>query len=405
MRQTKYNKKKSVSIVGVVLGLSCLSAWGADEQGALVQELQQRLDARDHLIADLQQRVSHLESVIGGKESNAPAQASNSTPTSPKTSNRVGEPHHVAQAPVPEKPKNTAGSFEVDEEAAERALERTLTQTGALLLPFGLAEIQPFFSYFHQEASVPALYEVARPNKVYGDLVTANQKIRLSQFSSGVSSRFGLPLDTQLELTIPYNIVDRSVVDDFHFLGGNSSETKASGSHLGDIQFGLAKTLVREKGWRPDMIARMTWTAPTGVEIDDEVPMGGGFHRLLGSVTMLKRQDPLAFTGRFFYEAAFDKDNVNPGDRYGFSVGTTLAASPETALSISLEQSFYNGMQFNSNKIKGSDRVVSAFVIGASSIFDKDFLLSVSGGIGLTEDSPDYFVNIATPMRFDMPFM
>jgi len=399
MNHTNYNKKKSVSIIGAVLGLSCLSAWGADGQGALVQELQQRLEARDRLIVDLQQRVSRLENVVGGKESNVPVPASNSTPASPKTSKPVGDPHRVAQAPVPEKPKNTAGSFEVDEEAAEHALERTLTQTGALLLPFGRAEIQPSFTYIRQEASVPALVNVGN------DYGVMSRKIHVDQFNSSIFSRFGLPLDAQLELTIPYNIIDRSVVDDYRSFGGSSSETKSSGSHLGDIQFGLAKTLVREKGWRPDMIARMTWTTPTGVGIDNGVSMGGGFHRLLGSMTMLKRQDPLAFTGRFFYEGVFDKNNDNPGDRYGFSVGTVLAASPETALSISLDQSFYNEMQLNGNKIKGSDRVVSAFVIGASSIFGRDFLLSLSGGIGLTKDSPDYFINIAMPISFDVPFI
>ncbi|EAR21780.1 hypothetical protein [Nitrococcus mobilis] len=44
-----------------------------------------------------------------------------------------------------------SGQFQVDEEAAERALERTLVVQGALLLPFGLAEIQPSFSYTRSE--------------------------------------------------------------------------------------------------------------------------------------------------------------------------------------------------------------------------------------------------------------
>ena len=44
------------------------------------------------------------------------------------------------------------GQFEVDEEAAERALERTLVVTGALLLPFGQADIQPSFTYIRSQA-------------------------------------------------------------------------------------------------------------------------------------------------------------------------------------------------------------------------------------------------------------
>ena len=42
-------------------------------------------------------------------------------------------------------------------------------------------------------------------------------------------------------------------------------------------------------------------------------------------------------------------------------------------------------------------------IIGASSILGRGILLDVSGGIGLTSDAPDYFVQVALPIRFDLP--
>ena len=64
----------------------------------------------------------------------------------------------TAQAPppapaAPAAPSATApagaapGQFEVSEEAAERALERTLIATGNLVVPQGFAEFEPLFSY------------------------------------------------------------------------------------------------------------------------------------------------------------------------------------------------------------------------------------------------------------------
>jgi hypothetical protein len=58
----------------------------------------------------------------------------------------------TAQVPPPPPPAPPAaapsapapGQFEVSEEAAERALERTLVATGNLVVPQGFAEFEPF---------------------------------------------------------------------------------------------------------------------------------------------------------------------------------------------------------------------------------------------------------------------
>jgi hypothetical protein len=387
--------KRKIGKWGIVVGASgwaCFSlpAWGEEAVDPSVQKLLQQLEERDRLIADLQRRVSHLERLVQAKVPSPATQASKQTEQ--LKAGQVAQ----AQLPQPEKPK--PGAFEVDEEAAERALERTLTQVGALLIPFSQAELQPFFTYTRQELDTIVLAPVA------GQVQLGKGKVRINRFDSGVFSRLGLPWDSQLEFRIPYALVDQSRTN-FPGLGAQASEFKDSGSHLSDIQLGFAKTLFREKSWRPDLIARLTWTAPTGRSFDDKVALGGGFHRLRGEMTMLKRQDPLAFRGTFFYEGAFDENNDNPGDQFGFDIGAFLAASPETSLSISLQQTFIDKIKINGHTIRGSDRVISAFVFGASTIIAKDVLVSVFGGIGLTKDSPDYFVNISVPVRFGVPFV
>jgi hypothetical protein len=45
------------------------------------------------------------------------------------------------------------------------------------------------------------------------------------------------------------------------------------------------------------------------------------------------------------YGTTFEKDDINPGDQLGFSVGALLAASPETSLHIILNQTFVNELE------------------------------------------------------------
>jgi hypothetical protein len=132
--------------------------------------------------------------------------------------------------------------------------------------------------------------------------------------------------------------------------------------------------------------------------------MGGGFNDFIASLTALKRQDPLAFTGRISYQKTLEENGIEPGDQVSLSVGATLAASPQTSLSIGLQQTYAQESKINNVNIQGSDNVSSAFTIGASSTIGRSLFFAVSGGIGLTEATPDYFFNVTIPFRFDIPY-
>jgi hypothetical protein len=127
---------------------------------------------------------------------------------------------------------------------------------------------------------------------------------------------------------------------------------------------------------------------------------GGGFHEISGAVTAVKTQDPLVFVGSVFYETSFEKGGVDPGDELGFSIGSLLAASPETSLRFFLNQSFAGEVAVDGRGIPGSDEDFATFTTGASSILSAQVLLDLTAGIGLTEETSDYFVNVSLPIRF-----
>ncbi len=387
-----------------------------------IKELLRRLEERDALIVDLQRRVGELErqsattvdrappnpqpvaakrvpsvppvaSSAEQEPSNAERRSDRMSPASTGTyaSTQAEEAPAVERGAAPAVP----GQFEVDEEAAERALERTLVVTGALLLPFGQADIQPSFTYIRSEQEAPTSFFAD------GRQLIAAQDVRRNTFNGNLFLRFGLPFDAQLEVGIPYRYVEQQVVTEVGF--GARAETESHGSGFGDVDIGLAKGLLHERDWWPDLIGRVTWDTDSGETSDDGFSLGGGFNELQGSLTMTKRQDPLVFIGSASYGTTFEKDAINPGDQLGFSVGALLAASPETSLRVVFNQAFVNELEVGDRAISGSDQVIGTLSFGASSIIGGGKFLDLTAGMGLTDEAPDYSVGISVSFRIDVP--
>ena len=335
-------------------------------------------------------KAAGLDCLVVGKPASETKTAKTATA---KTATSAAFAIVAASAPGQSAQQSTPVPPEVDEEAAERALERTLTAEGALLLPSGRSEIEPSFTYTRRENDNAALFLVD------GNIVLGTRDIERDEFTGSLDYRIGLPLDAQLELGIPYNVVTQSIVDD----SGGLNETRTTGQGIGDPSIGIAKTLMRESGWRPDLIARVTYDSDLGERVDNDVALSAGFHEIRGSLTALKRQDPLAFVGTLSYEKSFESDDVEPGDEFGLSLSTLLAASPETSLRLGLQQAYTDDFEVDGRKVEGSDQLQASAIFGVSTILGRGAFLDVSAGIGLTDDAPDYFVGASLPIRFDFP--
>lgn len=363
-----------------------------------MEQLKEDLEGRDAVIANLLRRVEQLETVLTLAElDQTVAGGAGAVPSAPglPSIGLAGSPPPIRSAQAPEGPQAeespaapaaAPGEFEVDEEVADRALERTLVEQGALLLDFGTAEIQPNFSYTRREVERELPW-----------------KRRRDEFETSLTARLGLPFDSQLDVTFPYQYVDQSeVIPDPDAAG---IEVARSGSGYGDIRVSLGKTLLREGRSWPDLVARAFWDTATGKFSDDGVFLNGDFNEIGGSLTALKRQDPLAFVGSVSYEHTFENDNVRLGDEFGFSIGAFLAASPETSLRFLLNQSFADDHRRGGEVINGTDATASTLSIGAASLLGRGVLVDISAGIGLTEDAPDYTVQLSVPIRFDLPIL
>jgi hypothetical protein len=403
-----------------------------------VEELKRALEQRDAVIASLLARVEQLERnvalsrgdldrIIAGGAGAAPAvgtrpssqpgsqavaaaeerSAPEPSParTDPGESQRQAAPvsqgRDDAQRGEPERETAQAetpapGQFAVDEEAAERALDFTLVEEGALLLPLGRMQVTPSFTYTRETGDFPVVVDPGGAN------LLGEQDVERNEFEFAADLLVGLPLDSQLELELPYNLVDQSITN--RVRGSAVQESSRTGQGLGDFSVGIAKTVLRERNWLPDVVLRANWNTGTGDRQNSDVPLDAGFQELTGSVSFIKRQDPLVFVGGGFYEWAYDQeDDIDPGDSFGFSIGTFLAASPNTSLSVVLNQSFGDEVEVAGQRIRGSDSVQSVLTFGASAILTRNVLLNGAVGVGLTDDSPDYSVSLSLPIRFSTP--
>jgi hypothetical protein len=379
------------SAVLLVCGVGPVPA-AAQEAAPSAAELQRQLRQRDQAIAVLRRRLDALEKRLAETEKLA------------KGAVQMGEPGPPVVAPAPRQPAPPVaerpaapGQFEVDPLAAERALERVLVRTGALLLEPGQLEVEPSLRWQRSESDGPIFF--LGP----GGVVTGvgAQRVRRDLFQAELGLRLGLPFDSQVELSLPYNYVDQDVVRE---QGLNPvGKRSASGNALGDISIGVAKTLLREEGWIPDLIGRLTWDTSSGERTDGGVFLPGGFDDLQVELVALKRSDPLVFVVGGTYQYSFENSDVKPGQRVGLSFGTILATSPSTSLRAIFETTWGGETEIGGDKLDGSDFVSASLNLGASIVLAPRLLFDVKGTIGLTDDAPDFGITVSLPIRFDTP--
>jgi hypothetical protein len=358
---------------------------------AEIERLRAQIEQRDAVIDQLLRRVEALERHLPGLAAGDPPGQSESAALTPTTRPEPSPPAQ-AQAPGGRGP----GAFEVDPEAAERALERTLVERGALLLSPGQAEIAPRFTFRRDDDSTPVI--VTRD----GEAALATSDRRRDTLEGRIDLRLGLPFESQLELGLPFRHVFET--DAVRIDLQPHDATRRSGGGLGDMRLAVAKTLLREEGWRPDLVGRFAWHAPTAQRRAGGVALGGGFHGFEGELVAVKRLDPMVFVASGSATTFLRRYRIEPGNQYAVSLGTFLAASPETSIRMLLQQVYVNETRIAGQRLPGSNRLAAAFTAGASVILGARTLLDVAGDIGITEDAPDYAVRLDLTHRFDMPW-
>jgi len=287
--------------------------------------------------------------------------------------------------------KPSGGFFDVDEEASVRALEHSLVQSGSLLLESGKFELGIGFNFSRKENNIPILIST---NK-------GNQKIIKNSFSrinTPLHFRMGLSGDMQINFSIPLQRVQQRLL--YETAARKLVDETQKGFGIGDVEIRLSKTLIKNKENIPNMIGFFSWNASNGKKSHNGIVLSSGFDEFKVGLTATKTQDPLVFSVSVSAQKTAEKNNIKPGNQYAISLATFLAASPSTSLRFSIDQFFIQETISHNKKIIGSSREIALLSFGVFSSISAKTSLSLSAGAGLTNDSPDYTVNLSLSTRF-----
>jgi len=250
-----------------------------------------------------------------------------------------------------------------------RALERTLVLQGALMLRPRTYEVEPQFVYERWDKDRPPLRY---------------------RSEAAVTARAGLAWDSQVQIRVPYAHV--STLGD-------------SASGLGDVDVALSHQLARESGYWPGLVASIAWLSRTGSDgLDGRVPTGGGFNVLQAGITASKRQDPLVHYATVAYADArarrIEGAYVDPGNTLGFRLGTILAASPGSSLTLGVNLAFVDSARVDGQSVPGTDTVSGTLQIGLGTVLSKSAMLSLGGEFRFSGNVPNFRLSLALPIRF-----
>ncbi|MCA8881267.1 MAG: hypothetical protein KDA73_15220 [Rhodobacteraceae bacterium] len=285
------------------------------------------------------------------------------------------------------------GQFDVDPEAAERALERALVQTGSILLPAGAAEVAPYFSFQRNESEVAGV-PVLVGNQLVGTTIATDQ----NQATAGVILRAGLPWAAQLDLNLPFTYQENSTEQ--RVLGASLTNDSQDSTGIGDVVLTYTQSLTGNDPDRPAFLASVSYDSDTG-DRENGLYLGTGFQEVELALTATTRQDPLVFSVRVAYQHGFENNHIQPGDQYSLAAGAFLAVNPQTSLQFGFTVAYTDDYQYQGRTVSGSDQFAASLNLGIATILRRNTLLDMAINVGLTEDAPDFAFVVSLPIRFN----
>ena len=134
------------------------------------------------------------------------------------------------------------------------------------------------------------------------------------------------------------------------------------------------------------------------------MPLGSGFHRVTGRLSAVKTIDPIAFFGDVSYTHFLGETvsgvDLDRSGLIGVGFGVNLAVTPDISLSAGFDFAFEDDIERDGSKLDGTATTVGLFELGAGFVLTRDIFLSLSAGVGITDDSPDLILGAAVPIRF-----
>jgi hypothetical protein len=304
--------------------------------------------------------------------------------------------------------------------SVKKDTEEILVQEGGVLIPKGTLVLEPSFSYVHIQNNQLAVKGYSIFNAILFGRFDV-EKIRRNILTTTLTARYGIINRLQAELFVPYVYrteelqIPTSIVTD----EGNQSAS-VNGDGLGDIGGSINYHAIQSRGNIPDVTLNFRFKSRSGKdpfnlatetiagkEFPTELPTGTGFDGLSGGFTLVKVSDPVVFYGSLAYAWNMERsiDNVgdiDPGDSIEYNLGMATALSEKASLSFSFQNAFTQETTIAGNDIADSKLVSASLTLGVNYRVSTRYSLLGVINVGLTDDTPDFQVQLNIPFNFKL---
>lgn len=305
-----------------------------------------------------------------------------------------------------------------------------LTQPGQLVL-------EPSLQYGYSSSNRVALVGYTIIPALLIGLIDVRE-VKRTTLTAAVSARSGLTNRLEVELRVPYVYRSDNTVSRELFNNASADRVfSATGSHLGDVEFGARYQLndggvdtpfyigsLRIKsrtGTDPfsvvtDCAQRCVGGNTTGTGLPLDLPTGSGFYSAQIGVTALYPSDPAVFFGGISYTHNIPRTDVSrtvlngqeeflgtvsPGGVLGFNFGMGLALNEKSSFSLGYDHNIVDRTYINGEVVTGSVVTqLATLLLGYSYKLSNKTNLNVSVGAGLTRDTPDLSLTVRLPISF-----
>lgn len=324
-------------------------------------------------------------------------------------------------------------------------LPRISEDVGGVLTPKGQFILEPSVQYINSAVTRVALEGLGIFNAaLFGDI-----DVRSIERQTGIvalTARYGITDRFEAELKGSWvkrsdNTVTRPVLNQ----SAADRVFNATGSGLGDVEFGLRYQFRKRPNW-PFMVGNLRIKSDTGddpFEIQTAQLMaaaagnnsasaafagklgtGSGFWSVNPSLTFIIPADPVAVFGNIGYLWTLPDDKgtflteddtgntvvngfgeVDPGDAIRFNFGMGIGLNEMSSISLSYALDRFNETRIENaarQKVVGSDVTIGKFLLGYSvKLGSKGIPVNIAVGIGTTDAAPDTDITVRVPFFFN----